>query len=142
MRGLLGVNEPADGLVDGVTTREEDDEHDDDSGQVLRPVQAVWEAVGRRAAPQQKCRAQRDGGKGITHVVHGVGQQGDRPGEHHQYGLNGGGNAQNDQRDKECPHARARIAQVGIHSPMCVVVVLIVGVADAHRAQCASLRAR
>ncbi len=97
------MREPGGRLVGGQRGRRCDDHDDDDSRQVFCPPVPIRVAPVRRPPAHEERHSQRHCRQRIRGIVQGVAEERDRARKRHHNGLNGGGGAQNGERDPQRP---------------------------------------
>jgi len=98
---VAGVQQAVDGLVGSQGAGQGDHRDDEDPGKVFGAAVAVGVALGRRAQSQAEGDQQRNSGEGVGHVVQGVAEQGHRPRQHDDHGLDDGGGGEDGQAQQQ-----------------------------------------
>lgn len=104
---LTGVQEPVDGSPGREGGGRGDGEDDEHARQVLGPAVTVGVAAVRRPAAEDEGDAQGYGGQGVGGVVHRVAEQGHRPGQGHDHGLDDGGHREDGEGGPQGAHPLA-----------------------------------
>ena len=95
------IEQALDGLIKDIGGAEADGDDDEDAGDILKAAVAVGVALVGGAAGDIEGEEQRDGVERVAQIVHGIRQQRHAAARHIDDDLQGGGQAERDQRDPD-----------------------------------------